>query len=60
MRGRKGCAMTVVKIAAGVLLGNLLTALIFWIVLSFVGESEKSKALSESIDRKYEQMQRER
>lgn len=48
--------MTVGKIAAGVLIGNLATVLILWVLMSLFMESASTDALIDRANRQYETM----
>lgn len=50
------CDMSVAKIAAGVVIGNLVTALIFWLIMSVVLDSARTDALVDQANRQYEAM----
>lgn len=48
--------MTIAKVAAGVLLGNLGTALISFIIIGFWAESQRSQAVVEKANTSYNAM----
>ncbi|WP_156347202.1 hypothetical protein [Sphingomonas sp. Leaf33] len=51
-----GEAMSVAKIVAGVVIGNLITAVILWLIASFMVESWKADAIVDRANQQYEAM----
>lgn len=48
--------MSVAKIVAGVVIGNLITAVILWLIASFMVESWKADAIVDRANQQYEAM----
>lgn len=48
--------MSVAKIAAGVFIGNVASALLFWLVLSVFADSARTDALIERANQQYQAM----